>query len=75
MRTKCMLHALSILQHVSAQHIWHHQGLFVVVVVVVVVVVIITFSKNPLYNRGMNTQLCNHIHSKIQARAHKMFKT
>ena len=29
--TKCILHTLSILQHVSPYHTYHHQGVFVVV--------------------------------------------
>jgi hypothetical protein len=55
--TKCILHTLSILQHVSAHHTYRHQG--------VCVGVIITLSSGLLYTRWMNSQLCTRTHSKI----------
>jgi len=55
--TKCILHTLSLLQHVSAHHTCHHQG--------VCVGVIITLSSGLLYTRRMNSQLCTRTHSKI----------
>jgi hypothetical protein len=42
---------LSILQHVSAHHMCHHQGVHVVVIV--------KLSNGPLYKRRMNSELCN----------------
>jgi len=50
--TKCILHTLSVLQHVSTHH-------------TCCVSVTITFSNGLLYTRWMNSQLCTCTHSKI----------
>jgi hypothetical protein len=66
--TKCILHTLSILQHVAARHTCHRQGVFVDV--------ILTLSSGPLWSRCTNSQqrTRTRAHSKIPFETRKIFK-
>jgi hypothetical protein len=54
--TKCILCTLSVLQHVSAHHTCHHQGVCVGVIIML---------SSGRYTRRRNSQLCTRTHSKI----------
>jgi hypothetical protein len=55
--TKCTLHTLSIIQHVSAHHTFHRQGVFVVIIKML--------SNGPLYDKWNSSEWHTCTHSRM----------